>query len=340
MNETLTAIYTGDIADEILIREQEYTWDNQEIVFSPEQHAIWAHLYTGIDQPQLLEHICAEYIEGLALLQLDPYQIPSVAHLNSKIQPCTGWRIERTAVRYTRADDWYIKFAQRIFLITDYLRQRSEIDFTPEPDMFHDIFGHLPYLTLDFYAALEDKFAPAYLKATEEEREIIKRLAWYSTEFGLVIQNNRLKIFGAGLISGRAELANTIMEFYRLDRDGLLDYRGNVYHQLSHLFYANEEQVDRIIEGVNNLHEQGEMSSQEQGWNVIKDLYNKLGVINDGYLGGEVLIAPFDIEYIARLPKTVYAFNPIFFVFESFDQLDRLLDSYLEPIANRASIFA
>ena len=69
-------------------------------------------------------------------------------------------------MRYTLADDWYQKFAQRIFLITDYLRTRDQMDFTPEPDMFHDIFGHLPYLTLDFYARIEDKFAPAYLKAT------------------------------------------------------------------------------------------------------------------------------------------------------------------------------
>ncbi len=340
MNEAIKTIYTGDIIDEILNREQEYTIDTQEIVFSPEQHEIWANLYTGIYKPHFLEHLCAEYIEGAALLQLDPYQIPTVAHLNQQIQPRTGWRIERTTVRYTKADDWYIKFARRIFLITDYLRRHSEIDFTPEPDMFHDIFGHLPYLTLDFYAALEDKFAPAYLKATPEEREVIKRLAWYSTEFGLVVQDNRLKVFGAGLISSRAELAHTIMEFYRLDRDGLLDYRGNIYHQLNDLFYANQEQVARIIEGVNRLHERGEMSSQEQGWNVIKSLYNKLGIENESYLGGELLIAPFDIEYIARIPKTVYAFNPIFFVFESFDQLDQILDSYLIPIANRTAVTA
>jgi phenylalanine-4-hydroxylase len=327
--------YTGDIAPELLSAESEYTADTQEIAFSDEQHAIWTDLYAAISQPQLLEHMCAEYLEGSRLLELSPQRIPSVAHLNRRIQPRTGWQIERTAVRYTGADDWYVKFAQRVFLITDYLRTRDQMVFTPEPDMFHDIFGHLPYLTLDFYARLEDKFAPAYLNASDSEREVIKQLAWYSTEFGLVMENNRIKVFGAGTISGRGELTNTIMELYRLDRDDVVDSRGDVYQQICDHFYGNVGSVDQIIDGVASLHRQGEMSSQEQGWNVIGALYERLGIAREGYFGGDLLIAPFDIEYIAKIPKTVYAFNPIFFVFPSFERLDELLDSYLTPIADR-----
>ena len=139
------------------------------------------------------------------------------------------------------------------------------MEFTPEPDMFHDIFGHLPYLTQDFYARIEDKFAPAYLKATPEEKEVIKRLAWYSTEFGLVVEDNRFKVFGAGTISGRSELANTIMEFYRLGRDKVIDYHGDIYAQLQEHFLAHKADIQRIIAGVNALHQQGQMSSQAQG---------------------------------------------------------------------------
>lgn len=328
-------IYTGDIAKERLDAAREYSAENQEIIFSDEQHAIWADLFTGIHQPSLLEHICQEYIEGLALLQLDPRRIPTIAYLNERIQSRTGWRIERTVVRYTVADDWYVKFAQRIFLVTDYLRTRDQMVFTPEPDMFHDIIGHLPYLTLDFYAHIEEKFAPAYLKATEAEREVIKRLAWYSTEFGLVMEDNRLKVFGAGIISGRGELTNTIMEFYRLGRDNVIDYRGNVFEQLQGHCLAHKDDIHRIITGINELHQQGKMSSQDQGWNVVRSLYDKLGIPREGYFGGEVILAPFNVEAIAQIPKTVYAFNPIFFVCESFEQMDALLDSYLKPIALR-----
>lgn len=330
-----STVYTGDIADEHFDPTKEYTTENQELVFSDEQHAIWADLFAGIHRPYLLEHLCHEYIHGLELLQLDPLHIPTVAYLNERITPRTGWRIERTAVRYTLADDWYNKFAQRIFLITDYLRTRDQMEFTPEPDMFHDIFGHLPYLTQTFYAHIEDKFAPAYMKATQAEREVIKRLAWYSTEFGLVMEDNRFKVFGAGTISGRAELANTIMEFYRLSRDNVFDYSVDVFAQLQEHFNEHKTNISRIVEGVNELHQKGQMSSQESGWNVVHALYDGLGIAHEGYLGGEVILAPFDIETIAKIPKTVYAFNPMFFVCESFEQMDALLESYLGPIAAR-----
>ena len=215
MTTNQKSVYTGDIAPvgQHVDPSREYSAESQEIDFSSEQHAIWADLFAGVNQAYLMDHICQEYKDGLALVELDPKHIPTVAHLNARITPRTGWHIERTVVRYTLADDWYRKFAQRIFLITDYLRDRDQMEFTPEPDMFHDIVGHLPYLTMEFYARIEDKFAPAYMKATPDEREVIKRLAWYSTEFGLVVEDNCFKVFGAGIISGRAELANAIMEF-------------------------------------------------------------------------------------------------------------------------------
>lgn len=335
MTKQKTPVYTGDIVEQVVDPTQEYSSQNQEIVFNSEQHAVWRDLFASVHQPYLLEHLCAEYLRGLSLLQLDPEQIPTVAHLNARITPHTGWRIERTAVRYTLADDWYKKFAQRIFLITDYLRTRDQMEFTPEPDMFHDIFGHLPFLTQKFYAQIEDKFAPAYLKATQAEREVIKRLAWYSTEFGLVVQANRFKVFGAGIISGRSELTHTIMEFYRLGRDNVIDYSKNVFSQLEKHFQTHKKDLHRVIEGVNELHHQGQMSSGEKGWNVVFELYKKLGIQRDGYFGGEVILAPFDIETIALIPKTVYAFNPMFFVCESLEKMDELLDSYLQPIANR-----
>lgn len=333
-NQT-SPVYTGDIVAENIDPNKEYTTENQEVVFSEEQHAIWADLFAGIHQPYLLEHLCREYIQGLELLQLDPQHIPSVAHLNAQITSRTGWHIERTAVRYTLADDWYKKFANRIFLITDYLRTRDQMEFTPEPDMFHDIFGHLPFLTQKFYADIEDKFAPAYLKATSEEREVIKRLAWYSTEFGLVVEDKRFKVFGAGIISGRKELTRTIMEFYRLGRDNVIDYTQDVYEQLYQHFLANKKNLHRIIDGVNSLHQKGEMSSADEGWNVVLSLYRNLGIKQDGIFGGDVIIAPFDIETIARIPKTVYAFNPMLFVCKSLEQMDELLESYLGPIAAR-----
>jgi len=335
MNQNMPG-YTGDIAAQQIDPLREYSTENQELSFSAEQHAIWAELFAGIHQPYLVEHICREWKTGMDLLQLDPREIPTVKYLVEHITPRSGWRIERTVVRYTMADDWYKKFAQRIFLITDYLRTRDQMEFTPEPDMFHDIFGHLPFLTQEFYARIEDKFAPAYLKATQEEREVIKRLAWYSTEFGLVAQDNRFTVFGAGIISGRKELTRTIMEFYRLGRDNVIDYTADAYEQLNQHFLANKNNLYKIIDGVNALHQKGQMSSADDGWNVVLSLYKSLGIQQEGIFGGDVILVPFNLETIARIPKTVYAFNPMLFVSKSLADMNEILDSYLKPISQRA----
>jgi hypothetical protein len=115
----------------------------------------------------------------------------------------------------------------------------------------------------------------------------------------------------------------------------VIDYTGDVFAQLQAHFNKHKGDILQIIDGVNELHRQGQMSSQDKGWNVVRGLYEKFGIAHAGYLGGEVILAPFEVETIALIPKTVYAFNPMFFVCESFEQMDALLDSYLKPIAER-----
>jgi len=175
----------------------------------PELDSVWAALYRQ-QLPRVQAHACREYLEGFERLALPDDRIPSLDELNAGITPHTGWRTVRTDVRYTDAVPWYHHFARREFLVTDYMRSWDELEFTPEPDMFHDIFGHLPFLTLPAYASLQERFAPAFLRASDSEREEIKRLAWFSTEFGLLREEGELKVFGAGLISGGAEFDNAI----------------------------------------------------------------------------------------------------------------------------------
>ncbi|HET7010364.1 MAG TPA: hypothetical protein VFI11_06280, partial [Anaerolineales bacterium] len=163
--------------------------------FTEDQHRIWATLFAR-QLPKVQQYACREYLEGFELLGMAADRIPSLAELNLAITPRTGWRTSRTPVRYSDAAPWYKAFARRIFLVTDYMRDWKELDFTPEPDMFHDIFGHLPFMTLPRYTALQDMFAPAFHRAGPEERENIKRLAWFSTEFGLIREVGMIKVFG------------------------------------------------------------------------------------------------------------------------------------------------
>ncbi len=177
--------------------------------FSAEQHGTWKILCDNL-LPRIQKHACQEYLVGFDLLGLPSDTIPSIAYLNERITPATGWQTVRTSVRYSDAETWYNEFDQKHFLVTDYMRERKELEFTPEPDMFHDIFGHLPFLMLPEYAELEEMFAPAFLRATEEQRENVKRLAWYSTEFGVKRENGEVKMFGAGLISSVGELDRVV----------------------------------------------------------------------------------------------------------------------------------
>lgn len=181
-----------------------------DVEFTEEQHDIWRSLY-AVQAPKVKRYACSEYLEGSENLSLPADRIPSVQWLNERITPRTGWKTVRTKVRYSDAVQWYKHFARKEFLVTDYVRSREELEFTPEPDMFHDVYGHLPYFTLPRYVEIQEMFAPAFHKATtDEQRENIKRLAWFSTEFGLIRQAGELKIFGTGLISSSAEMEHVL----------------------------------------------------------------------------------------------------------------------------------
>lgn len=177
--------------------------------FTAEHHKVWRTLFQR-QAPNVHKFACHEYLEGFDILGLPADRLPSLEELNAVITPRTGWRIRRTPVRYSDALPWYRHFARRIFPITDYMRSWEELAFTPEPDMFHDIFGHLPFMTLPRYTSLQDLFAPAYLRAGPEKRAEIKRVAWFSTEFGLIRQDGGLKIFGAGLMSSEGEIQHVM----------------------------------------------------------------------------------------------------------------------------------
>jgi phenylalanine-4-hydroxylase len=181
-----------------------------DVEFTTEQHEIWRTLFAR-QAPEVQKYACNEYLEGSLILQLPPDKIPSVQWLNERITPRTGWKTLRTRVRYSDAVQWYQHFGRKEFLITDYVRTADELDFTPEPDMFHDVYGHLPYFTLPRYVEIQQMFAPAFHRAkTEEQREAVKRLAWFSTEFGLIRQHGELRLFGTGLISSKGEMQEVL----------------------------------------------------------------------------------------------------------------------------------
>ena len=176
----------------------------KDIAFTKEQNNIWHQLFDN--QIQNVERFaCKEFLQGFQILNLSNKKVPLLNSINKKITPITSWQATRTKIRYSGALPWYQHFARHEFIVTNYLRSWDEFEFTPEPDMFHDIFGHLPFLTLPEYVELFELFSSAYLRANDIEREKIGKLAWFSYEFGLIEAKSKLKIFGAGIISSIGE---------------------------------------------------------------------------------------------------------------------------------------
>lgn len=174
--------------------------------FTQDQHKLWAALFKH-QQPNVEKFASQMFLAGLEKIELSKDHIPTLAELSAKITPATGWKVLRTKTRYIDSNPWYQHFLRREFVVTNFLRSWDEFEFTHEPDMFHDIFGHLPFHMLPEYTQLIEMFAPVFLRANKQQQEDIKRLAWFSYEFGLIRENGQPKIFGTGLLSSIGEIS-------------------------------------------------------------------------------------------------------------------------------------
>lgn len=176
--------------------------------FTADQHHTWELLFKR--QVPLAQHFASSHFhKGFKLLQMASDHIPSLTQLNTQITPRTGWTVTTTQSRYMTRQEWFTALIHRQFPITTYIRNQSELDFTPEPDIFHDIFGHQPFMTLPEYTEIFDTFGVAYAKATtDQQKRNLGRLAWFGYEFGVIREHGQLKWFGAGALSSFSEIQN------------------------------------------------------------------------------------------------------------------------------------
>jgi len=178
--------------------------------YTDEDHETWSKLYTR--QLGLIgEVVCQEYLDGFPKLGLDPRRLPDPVSVGARIQAFTGWRLGDAQNAYLSAAEWFEHLAECRFPVTDYIRRPHELDFTPNPDLFHEYFGHLAFFTHQSFADMAQMFGQLYLSAQNERQQLaIARLWWYTTEFGLIREGSALKIYGAGLISSPGELLHAL----------------------------------------------------------------------------------------------------------------------------------
>lgn len=174
--------------------------------YSAEEHARWDFLYAR--QAQMLKgRACQEFLDGLTKLRLSKSGIPHFGRLSDRIEALTGWRV--VAVPGLLPDDvFFDHLANRRFPSGNFIRPADQLDYLQEPDIFHDVFGHVPMLAHPAFA----DYMQAYGQGGQRAGGLgvlqkLARLYWYTVEFGLIDTADGLRIYGSGIASSKAESA-------------------------------------------------------------------------------------------------------------------------------------
>ena len=180
-------------------------WDR----FSAEQHRVWDVLFAR-QQAKLAGRVVSDFAAGLDVLKLSKPGIPDFDELNRRLFARTGWTV--VAVPGLVPDDVFFRhLSERRFPAGNFIRPASQLDYLEEPDVFHDVFGHVPMLAqprvADFVQAL-GKLGVRATTAAAMER--LSRLYWYTIEFGLAREQGELRIYGAGLASSFGEAGHAL----------------------------------------------------------------------------------------------------------------------------------
>ncbi|MFL6857946.1 MAG: phenylalanine 4-monooxygenase [Allosphingosinicella sp.] len=172
--------------------------------FTAEDHRVWDLLFAR-QQKRLAGRAVEAFEQGLDLLRLDRPGIPEFEALNARLLPRTGWKV--VAVPGLLPDEIFFRhLSRRQFPAGNFIRSAAQLDYLEEPDVFHDVFGHVPLLAHPRFADLLEALGRQGLAALASGRlHRLSRLYWYTIEFGLAREAGELKIYGAGLASSFGE---------------------------------------------------------------------------------------------------------------------------------------
>ncbi len=172
--------------------------------YTPDEHRVWDLLFQR--QVELLPGRAApEFLAGLDMLRLDQPGIPDFAQLSERLMAATGWQV--VAVPGLVPDSVFFEhLANRRFVSGRFIRSRDQLDYLQEPDVFHDVFGHVPLLADPVFADYMQAYGKGGLRSMHYGAlHKLGRLYWYTVEFGLIHTAAGLRIYGAGIASSSSE---------------------------------------------------------------------------------------------------------------------------------------
>ncbi|KRC09924.1 phenylalanine 4-monooxygenase [Hydrogenophaga sp. Root209] len=186
----------------------DYTCPQNWASYTEADHDTYQRLYER--QTALLPGLaCDTFIEALPSLGVKD-RIPRFEEINERLRPATGWEIVAVPGLIPERP-FFDLLAHRRFPVTDWIRQPDEFDYIVEPDVFHDLFGHVPLLFNPVFADYVQRYGAGGLKAHDlGAGELLSRLYWYTIEFGLIRQAGGLRAYGAGILSSSGELRHSV----------------------------------------------------------------------------------------------------------------------------------
>lgn len=221
--------------------------------YDDEAHDVWRVLYER-RMGSLRETASEVFLRGIERIGLAPDRVPDLADVNRRLAARTGWRAVGVS-GFIPAAQFFQCLAQRHFPTTLIVRPRAQLDYLPEPDIFHDVFGHVPLHSDPVFAAFLQEFGVLASRArTEDETTAMARLFWFTVEFGLVRERGETRIYGSGLISSHADAANALgphCERRPFRLDDVLAQPFEIDHVQEVLFEI--ESFEELFEGVRRL---------------------------------------------------------------------------------------
>jgi len=175
-------------------------WD----AFTADEHAMWDRLFAR--QSAMLPGRASDaFLRGIDVLRLEKPGIPDYRDLSARLMEATGWRV--VAVPGLVPDDvFFHHLANRRFPAGNFIRTPQQLDYLQEPDVFHDVFGHVPMLADPVFADYMAAYGRGGLRSLKYDAlKQLARLYWYTVEFGLIREGGALRIYGAGIVSSYAE---------------------------------------------------------------------------------------------------------------------------------------
>jgi phenylalanine-4-hydroxylase len=215
--------------------------------YNEEEHDIWRTLYGR--QLALVERYGApEVLAGLTALGAEPMHIPDFNAVNQRLRGATGWQIVAVPGLIPEAQ-FFAHLAARSFPVSVWIRDRQEMDYLAEPDLFHDFFGHVPLLVNPTFARFMQAYGEAGPKALAHDAvHLLARVYWYTVEFGLIRTSAGLRAYGAGILSSKGETVYSVTSLkaqrmaFDLERVMRTEYRIDDF-QLSYFVIDSFEQL-------------------------------------------------------------------------------------------------